>query len=333
MQIAALIFNRPQLNLAGVALVVAVCLIITGTNVVRFVVLFPGVAEANAQASILPNHIEADYRVPPPPQFLNGVTANNVYLLAEPPVRLLLLRRNPDEVRPLASLTKLMSALVILDYKPRWNDTIKLIEADRRGGAKARLFVGETVSLRDLWTVALVGSDNDALAALVRGLGVPESTFVRAMNEKAVAFGLRQTHFVEPTGLLPANVSTAREIAIIARAAFTYAEIAQTLAQQRATVAVDGASRIILSSDQYLKGNLDVKTQGWRFVTGKTGYLPESGYNAVVVVEGEDSVQILSVVLGSASLEDRTRDVDVLSIWASNVVAERLKTAILQSDR
>jgi D-alanyl-D-alanine endopeptidase (penicillin-binding protein 7) len=255
------------------------------------------------------------------------VTAPRVYLIAEPPARLPLLRRDPDDVRPLASLTKLMSALVVLDAAPQWDELVTISAADYRGGARPRLSAGETVSLGGLWEVALVGSDNDALAALVRGLGMTEPEFVQAMNEKAAALGLTSTRFVEPTGLAPGNVSTAREAAVVARAAFARPEVARTLAAVRTAVTVDGAARVVLSSDQHLKTFADAAAGGWQFVTGKTGYLPEGGYNAVVLAAGADGLRVLAVVLGSASLDDRTREVSSLVRWGIGAAAERLAGA------
>jgi D-alanyl-D-alanine endopeptidase (penicillin-binding protein 7) len=225
-------------------------------------------------------------------------------------------------------LTKLASALVVLDAAPHWDEVVVVSAADYRGGARPRLAVGEAVRLRDLWEVALVGSDNDALAALVRGLGFTESSFVQAMNEKARALGLTQTRFVEPTGLAPGNVSTAREVAVLARTAFARPEVAQTLAAVRTVVTVDGAPRVILSSDQHLKTFADVAASGWRFVTGKTGYLPEGGYNAAVLGQGKDGVPVLAIVLGSASLDDRTREVADLVRWGTSVAAERLAATV-----
>ena len=119
---------------------------------------------------------------------------------------------NESEVRSIGSLTKLMTALVFLDTAPQWDKTVTIEAAD---GSQGRLNVveGEQVAVMDLFNVSLVSSSNNATMALARSTGLPLEEFVKKMNKKAADLGLKQTKFIEPTGLDQANQSTAREIA------------------------------------------------------------------------------------------------------------------------
>ena len=302
------------------ALLVAVAggLVVIGVNGAIFFTIFPGLAEAApllAQLSHLP--VSGDrYEPPPAPDFLTALRARSVAASAEWPVPHSLLRYHATEVVPLASLTKLMTALVALGRSPNWSAVVTMASQDIRGGAARRFFPGDRLTEEDLWQAMLVGSDNDAAAAFVRELGLPEADFVAAMNRKAAAFGLERTRFTDPTGLDQGNVSTAREFAQVARVAFQNERIAATVAQPEVTIAVNGRPLVVRSSDQQLKSFQDVRRDGWAFVTGKTGYLTESGDNVALLGEGLSDRRILLVLLGAPTTEDRVHDVAALMRWA-----------------
>jgi len=135
-----------------------------------------------------------------------------------------------DEILPLASLTKLMTALVLLDLSPRTLDTVVMTEkileypaqyvGDHDVTSEVALEEDDEILWKDLWTAMLLASSNQATVALADVSGVPLDKFVQLMNEKAKEFGLTRTRFFDVTGLDAHNVSTAREFVVIAKNAF-----------------------------------------------------------------------------------------------------------------
>ena len=136
-----------------------------------------------------------------------------------------LFSRRPDNPRAIASISKLAATLTVMDRSPDLEGltTIKKLDADvARGGAKSRLLEGMTVSNRDLLHAALLGSDNRAISALGRAVGLGTSQFTAAMNHKVATLGLRFTRFREPTGLSSDNQSTPRETIMLLKAAMAH---------------------------------------------------------------------------------------------------------------
>lgn len=297
-------------------------------NASYFAWAFPGATEvsgASAAWTRLPPQRDA-YRPPPPPDFLDAFTTRAALVtLDSGAAPRLLVRYRVNELMPLASLTKLMSALVMLDRRPDWSAVAVIRQEDRRGGAKQRIAAGDTLTIEDLWQLMLVGSDNDAAAALVRALGFSEQDFVASMNERAGELGLASTRFVEPTGLAPGNVSTAREFTVIVRAAFAEQRIAETLARPRTTIKISGIPAVILSTDQQLKTFPSHSPSRWEFITGKTGYIVESGYNVALSVRDRTGQRLLAVMLGARTPEDRINETERLLDWAT-AAAESGKT-------
>ncbi len=133
-----------------------------------------------------------------------------------------LFQKNPDEERPIASISKLMAMMVVLDHKLDLDGVTEIQAADRdvaRGGARSRLPVGMKFTNRDLLHAALMASDNRAVPALGRAVGLDPSQFTAAMNDKAGQLGLAHTRFGDPTGLDERNRSTPREVAKMLAAA------------------------------------------------------------------------------------------------------------------
>jgi serine-type D-Ala-D-Ala endopeptidase (penicillin-binding protein 7) len=129
--------------------------------------------------------------------------------------------RRPDELRPIASISKLAAALTVVDRGLDLDKTTTITRGDldvARGGARSRLLEGMTLSNRDLLHAALLGSDNRAVPALGRAVGLDPQNFAVAMTQKARELGLKNARFVEPTGLSPENVATPREIVELMRA-------------------------------------------------------------------------------------------------------------------
>lgn len=208
-----------------------------------------------------------------------------------------------DRPMAIASLTKMVTAMVVLDTKPRWDRVITYKRGDVRPGAKLRIRVGDRLTVRDLFHAMLIGSANNATAALARSTGLSSKEFVRRMNAKAAGLGLRQTRFVEPTGLNPRNQSTAAEYALLAAQALQHPTITAVTTKQThifSTKRYRTRHRIV-NTNKLLGGTLLVRG-------GKTGYLTESGYNFMLKARpsnNADGHDYIAVVLGGPTFTAR----------------------------
>ena len=220
-------------------------------------------------------------------------------------------QKNPAEARPLASLTKLLTALVFLDHNPGWETEITIQQSDYREGGRIRIYNGERMYVRDLFNASLVASSNNATAALARSTGLSEEEFAGAMNRKAAELGMSDSEFFEPPGLDPANKSTAVDIIKLAQAALTNPFIIAATSQP------DYHFSIINAPRNYTLENTDRLLNSYLKITsGKTGYLDEAGYCLVSSVQGGQGQEVLVVVLGSESEDSRFAEVKALAQWA-----------------
>lgn len=214
---------------------------------------------------------------------------------------------------PMASITKLMTALVFLDYNPGWDTVFEIKNEDRREGGRIYLFSGEKVKTKDLFYFMLVGSDNTAAAALVRLIGLSETEFVSEMNKKAEILKLKNTHFEDITGLNSNNVSTAREIADLAKAALANEEIGKaTLTNAYDFTTEDGRKKHIDTTD-YLLDNFP--QNGLKILGGKTGFIDASGYCFVGKFIDHGGHEFITVVLGTDSKNARFHETKKLAEW------------------
>lgn len=221
--------------------------------------------------------------------------------------------KNENEIRSIASLTKLMTALVFLDHNPGWETVIQITDEDHRDGNKAYLFLGDRLTVKNLFYTGLIASDNTAITALVRSTGLTEEQFVEEMNETATRLRLKNTHFVEPTGLNSNNQSTAHDLARLALIAFENSDIQQVLQLPAYVYTTENGKEIkVISTDDILH---NPSSGDQVLLAGKTGYLPEAGYCFVGWFEENDN-RIVTVVLGAPESEDRFTETQKLVKWA-----------------
>lgn len=225
----------------------------------------------------------------------------------------ILFNKNADRVNALASLTKLMTALVAYETSPPWNESVVFEASDRRPGNIPYIGIGESVTRENLWNLMLVASSNDAVAALVRSLGFSESDFADRMNARARSLGLGRLHFVEPTGLNAGNVGTAREVAALARVAFAVPKIRESLQKISYRFAPAGkTARRAFATNILLASSLN--HEPYRVIAGKTGFTEESKYN-LVFAGAKNGRNLIGVVLGSPTSDDRFQSMKGLLYW------------------
>jgi D-alanyl-D-alanine carboxypeptidase len=222
--------------------------------------------------------------------------------------------KNGDDSRAIASITKLFTALVFLDFNPGWDKTYQMKNTDRREGGKVYLWSGEKVSVKDLFYLSLVASGNSETMALVNSTGLGEELFVKKMNEKAKELGLKNTVFLDPVGLNEGNVSTAREVAKFARTALAKQEIAKAVTTDKYRCATKAGRKIAVSSTDELLG--DKIDQGLDLDGGKTGYNGRAGYCFVGKFTNAENHPLISVILGEATKKSRFSETMDLVKWA-----------------
>lgn len=221
-----------------------------------------------------------------------------------------LFQRNADQVRPVASLTKMMTVLTFLDQKPNLEQAVTILPEDVRNASKTSMRGGEIVRLRDVLHSALMVSDNAAARTLARNAGMPMDQFIAHMNMRAQRMGLTHTRFIEPTGLDGGNVSTAREMAAIVHAATRDTCITNVMQKREYAYWSNRSYHHFGNTDHMLASQWDVKG-------GKTGYTSPAGYCFAACLGDGSGNEYASVVLGAPNKSTRFTDVKAMMSWAS----------------
>lgn len=171
--------------------------------------------------------------------------------------------RNGNRVMPIASLTKLMTALVVLDANLRLNEMLTVTNADidRIKGTGSRLAIGSRLSRAEMLHIALMSSENRAASALARHYPGGQRAFVEAMNAKARMLGMWNTRYADSTGLNPRNVSTAQDLAKLAAAAASYPLIRQYSTDEQSYVRTNKRQL------HYLNSNRLIREGQWEFTS------------------------------------------------------------------
>lgn len=221
----------------------------------------------------------------------------------------ILYQKNMDNVRSIASISKLMSAMVLLDANLNMNEYITITDAeiDRLKGTGSRLSIGTTLTRGELLHISLMSSENRATHALGRTYPGGMRAFVAAMNAKAQSLGMHNTRFYEPTGLDPRNVSTARDLSVMVRAASNYPSI-RSLSTSNYGSVYSGNGRL----QAYKNTNSLVREGVWDITLQKTGYIREAG-RSMVVQANLDNQPMIIVVLGASTTTNRVSDAHRLS--------------------
>ena len=221
-----------------------------------------------------------------------------------------LIAKNEDAVLPIASITKLMTAIVILDAGLDLEQRVVVSgeDYDFVKGTRSRLRPGTALTRNELLLIALMSSENRAAASLARTYPGGTAAFVEAMNAKARALGMSDTKFVDPTGLSPANVSSARDLARLVETAHRYPLIREYSTRDSASVQSLGRTL------DYRNTNGLVRSSHWDIALQKTGYISEAGRCLVMRVKMA-SREVIVVLLDSWGKFSRIGDANRIKKW------------------
>jgi D-alanyl-D-alanine endopeptidase (penicillin-binding protein 7) len=230
----------------------------------------------------------------------------------------LLYAKNTDAVMPIASITKLMTAMVVLDSGLPLDEPIEIqaADVDTLKGTRSRLKVGMTLSRYELLKLALMASENRAAAALARSSPGGIRAFVPAMNQKARDLGMQDTRFLDATGLNPGNVSTAQDLAMMVNAGYQYPLIRE--------FTTSDSHRIALSSRRYHRvvafrnSNGLVRSRQWDIGLSKTGYISEAG-RCLVMQATIAAKPVIIVLLDSWGKLSRVGDANRIKRWVEGL--------------
>ncbi|WP_345538140.1 serine hydrolase [Variovorax defluvii] len=235
---------------------------------------------------------------------------SSVALVIDQDTREVLFSKNDNVVLPIASLTKLMTGLLISEARLPTDELITITQddVDTEKGSRSRLTVGSTLSRGELLHLALMSSENRAAHALGRTYPGGLDTFVSVMNAKAKMLGMKDTRYVEPTGLSSRNQSSAQDLALLVNAAYADATVRQLSTSPEHQVEV--GNRVL----QYNTTNRLVKSPDWDIGLQKTGYISEAG-QCLVMQARIAGRKLIMVFLDSAGKFARIGDAERVRRW------------------
>lgn len=223
-----------------------------------------------------------------------------------------LLEKNSDVIAPIASLTKLMTAMVVLDAHQNFAELIRIDDADMDTlkHTHSGLPVGVILPRYTLLKLALMSSDNHAAAALARNYPGGIDAFSAATQQKIREMGLDRTVLVEPTGLSPDNRASAADLVKVLKAASTYPEIAQITSRSKDVVQLNGRAQ------EFRNTNSLVGKSGWVILLSKTGFTNEAGRCVAMRLQAEGRTVIV-VLMGALVASERALDALNIHRWLS----------------
>ncbi len=245
--------------------------------------------------------------------FDNASVSAKSFLVKDNETGEILIAKNEYAARPIASITKLMSALVLLDIglDPEHGTTTAA------NGEVFDTFLQSHLvyKTKDVWNVAFVGSSNRAILSLVDESGVTREEFVKKMNDKARELGMSDAVFFDPTGLDERDIASASDVLLLLKVALTKKKLTDALSRTQYSFAtvIGQHKRDIYNTNWLLLGW--IPNTFHKLYPGKTGYIPESGYNFTTRIEDEGKHAIDIVVLGAASHEARFEEARDIAEW------------------
>ena len=234
-------------------------------------------------------------------------------IIYDPETNKVLWEENSQDQRSIASITKMMTAVVFMESNPDLNDQVIIERADTFQASTTHLRANDRVSVDDLLHLLLIASDNAAARALARISPYGSDGFIVRMNEKAADLGLRATHYADPSGLLPDNVSSAYDMARLITFVSSDDRIASVMRTPEYSLWI-GRRPITIHSTNHLLGRPGVDV-----LAGKTGFISKAGYCLATLLRLPSSnQQVAVVVLGARSNSGRFMETQNLFTWLSS---------------
>lgn len=249
---------------------------------------------------------------------------SSVALVLDQDTNEVLFSKNSQAVLPIASITKLMTALVVTDANLPGDEllTVTSDDIDTEKGSRSRLRVGTQLTREEMLHLALMASENRAANALGRNYPGGLPAFVAAMNRKAQSLGMKDTRYVEPTGLSSRNQSSANDLAILVREADKHAQIRALSTSPAYAVAV--GSRNV----QFRNTNGLVRSGEWDIGVQKTGYIAEAG-RCLVMQAQVAGRNLIMVLLDSSGKYSRLGDAERIRKWLMATPGQRAPAAAM----
>jgi D-alanyl-D-alanine endopeptidase (penicillin-binding protein 7) len=239
-------------------------------------------------------------------------------IIYNPVTQQVLWEENAQNSRSIASITKVMTAVVFLEHALDLTTPVKIERSDVRAASTTYLRANDVVTPNDLLNLLLIGSDNAAARALARVSPFGTAGFIAKMNGKAQELGLEHTHYVDPSGLFALNVSSAYDMARLIsfaagdeRIAGIMRKSSEQIVTSRRTVNVHSTNKLLLGGDIDVRG-------------GKTGFISKSGYCLATLLQIPNGDPVAVVVLGARSSAGRFLEAKHLFNWMS----ERTRTLL-----
>lgn len=237
---------------------------------------------------------------------------SSVALVVDQDTNQVLFSKNPQAVLPIASITKLMTAMVVVESEQNLAETLTVSQddVDTEKGSRSRLKVGTQLSRGEMLHLALMSSENRAAHSLGRHFPGGMDAFVASMNAKAQQLGMTDTRYVEPTGLSSRNQSSANDLSLLVKAAYAHPIIRELSTTQEAQFPVG------LRQVQFRTTNGLVRNPSWDIGLQKTGYISEAG-RCLVMQAQMAGRKLIMVLLDSAGKYSRIGDAERIRKWLS----------------
>lgn len=264
--------------------------------------------------------IKARKRAPAIPEFRADGTPNlrsSAVMVQDQSSGAVLLEKNSDAVVPIASITKLMTAMVVLDAHPGLDEmlTISTDDVDTLKNTRSRLAVGTQLSREDMLRLALMSSENRAASALSRHYPGGSAAFIAAMNHKAHELGLVDTRFFDSTGLNSGNVSSPRDLVKMVAASSRYPLIREFTTTTGYEVTLNGRTR------RFVNTNALVSNPDWQIAVSKTGFTNEAG-KCLVMQAWVNERPLVIVLLDSWGKLTRLGDANRIKKWIESAASQ-----------
>ena len=256
--------------------------------------------------------------VPDRPSFANAMGLRNqqdelslkssVAMVIDQQTKEVLFEKNPDVSLPIASITKLMTAMVVLDSNAPLDEVLTITQAEVKIYAKSRLSLGTKLTREEALLLALMSSENRASQLLATNYPGGLSAFIEAMNHKAYALGMIQSSFTDPTGLLASNVSTGEDLARLLIASYNYKLIREFSVWPDMTMVINKRPQVFLNTNRLVRaGDMEIGLQ-------KTGFISAAG-RCLVMQAKVNGMPLLLVFLDSVGTQSRFADAVRVKDW------------------